>query len=132
MHLDGIASVPKTPTNLDLTANNRFTVPVTVVLSAVDELKLHKFLNLHYLGDEEANELITCDNQPYGLYPKYPEKETDDFKAAVNRICQEHTVNLVVTYDVLGKATFELENPNLKEYHTKCSLKEIKPATKKV
>lgn len=104
--------------NLDLTAANKFTVPVTVVLSAVDELRLHKFINLHYLSDEDSNELLSN-----GCCAKYPERETDDFKAAVNRICQDHTVNLLVTYDVLGTPTFEIEGLSPNSPYLECQLK---------
>ena len=49
---------------------NKFVVPVSFQLLPEDEIRLRKFINLHYLGDEDANELVD------GLFvPKYPEKE---------------------------------------------------------
>ena len=37
---------------------NKFVIPVSVQLSATDQVKLRKFINLHYLGDVDANEFV--------------------------------------------------------------------------
>ena len=92
-------------TNLDdvFKPENKFVVPVTVELSSYDQLKLRKFINLHYLGDEDANELVD------GYYQaKYPEKETQEFKNAAWRISGGYTVNLAVEFDEKGVPTFEV------------------------
>ena len=92
-------------TDLDdlLKPENKFVVPVTVELSSYDQVKLRKFINLHYLGDEDANELVD------GLFvPKYPEKETQEFKNASWRISGGYTVNLAVEFDEKGNPTFEV------------------------
>lgn len=82
---------------------NKFIVPVTVQLSATDQLKLRKFINLHYLCDEDANELVD------GYYQaKYPEKETQEFKDATWKISGGYTVNLAVEFDEKGVPTFEV------------------------
>jgi len=82
---------------------NKFIVPVTVELSSYDQVKLRKFINLHYLGDEDANQLVD------GLFvPKYPEKETQEFKNASWRISGGYTVNLAVEFDEKGVPTFEI------------------------
>ena len=36
---------------------NQFIIPITVELQADQQLQLRKYLNLHYLGDVDANEL---------------------------------------------------------------------------
>ena len=80
---------------------NKFVVPVNVSLSPADQLKLHKFLNLHYLGDEDANELVN------GMFvAKYPEKETAQFKNAVWSVSVGYTAYLSVEFDVNGVPTF--------------------------
>ncbi len=86
-----------------LKPENKFIVPVTVELSSYDQVKLRKFINLHYLGDEDANKLVD------GLFvPKYPEKETQEFKNASWRISGGYTVNLSVEFDEKGVPTFEV------------------------
>ena len=82
---------------------NKFVVPVEVLLSNADQVKLRKFLNLHYLGDEDANEFVD------GSYKaKYPEKETQEFKDATWRTTCGYTVNLAVEFDTNGNPTFEV------------------------
>jgi hypothetical protein len=82
---------------------NKFVVPVSFHLSPEDEIRLRKFINLHYLGDEDANKLVD------GLFvPKYPEKETQEFKNASWRISGGYTVNLAVEFDEKGVPTFEV------------------------
>ena len=82
---------------------NKFIVPVTVELSSYDQVKLRKFINLHYLGDEDANEFVD------GYYvAKYPEKETPEFQNAVWNTTLGYTVNLAVEFDEKGVPTFEV------------------------
>ncbi len=82
---------------------NKFVVPVTVELSSYDQVKLRKFINLHYLGDEDANEFVD------GTYKaKYPEKETPEFQNAVWKTNVGYTVNLAVEFDEKGVPTFEV------------------------
>ena len=86
-----------------LQPQNKFIVPVTVNLSSYDQVKLRKFINLHYLGDEDANEFVD------GTYQaKYPEKETTEFQNAVWRTNIGYTVNLAVEFDTNGNPTFEV------------------------
>ena len=82
---------------------NKFVVPVSFYLSSEDEIRLRQFINLHYLGDVDANKLVD------GLFvPKYPEKETQEFKNASWRISASYTVNLAVEFDEKGVPTFEV------------------------
>lgn len=82
---------------------NKFVVPVTIHLSTDDEVRLRKFINLHFLGDVDANTLVD------GLFvPKYPEKETQEFKDATWRTTCGYTVNLAVEFDTNGNPTFEV------------------------
>jgi len=82
---------------------NKFVVPVIVLLSNADQVKLRKFINLHYLGDEDANEFVN------GTFkPKYPEKETEEFRNASRNTHIGHTVNLAVEFDEKGVPTFEV------------------------
>jgi len=83
---------------------NKFVVPVTIHLSSDDKLKLLKFINHHHLGDVDANELV--DGQ---FVPKYPEKETEEFKMAVRLARMGHQVNVEVKFDANGIPTFEIE-----------------------
>jgi hypothetical protein len=84
---------------------NKFIVPVTVHLSPADEVKLRKFINLHYLGDEDANELVDSQFQA-----KYPEKETKEFKDATWKISGGYAVNLTIEFDTNGNPTFGVVN----------------------
>ncbi|CAF34092.1 Hypothetical-Protein / belonging to T4-LIKE GC: 773 [Synechococcus phage S-PM2] len=82
---------------------NKFIVPVTIHLSTDDELRLRKFVNLHYLGDVDANELV--DGQ---FQAKYPDKETQEYKDATWKISGGYAVNLAVEFDANGNPTFEV------------------------
>ena len=87
----------------DFKPENKFVVPVSVQLSATDQVKLRKFINLHYLGDEDANEFVD------GTFKaKYPEKETPEFQNAVWKTNVGYTVNLAVEFDEKGVPTFEV------------------------
>lgn len=94
-------------TNLDdfFKPENKFVVPMSVRLSATDQIKLRKFINLHYLGDEDANEIVDGT-----LKAKYPEKETSEFQNAVRKTKVGYTVNLAVEFDEKGVPTFEVVN----------------------
>jgi len=55
--------------------SNKFVVSLKVNPLVEDEVKLRKYLNLHYLGDVDANELVD------GVFKaKYPEKEQKSIK----------------------------------------------------
>lgn len=82
---------------------NKFTILATVPLSRSKEAQLLKFLNLHYLGDEDANHYV--DGR---LVAKYPERETQEFKEAVHRAGMDLMVKLFVEFDVNGKPTFQI------------------------
>lgn len=83
---------------------NTFVVNVTVGLYPHEKLQLRKFLNLHYVGDVDVNEL-----DENGIFvPKYPDKETEEFKEAVANAESSHTLRVRVTYDAHGKPTLEL------------------------
>ena len=85
---------------------NEFVVPVSVGLYEHERLQLRKYLNLHYLGDVNANEYDENGN----LVAKYPEKETEEFKNAIWNADVTHRVELMVTYDINGRPTLELLN----------------------
>ena len=83
--------------------SNKFVVSLKVNPSAQDEVKLRKYLNLHYLGDVDANELVD------GVFKaNYPEKETEEYKNATDRVWRGYNVNLSVTIDENGIPTFEV------------------------
>lgn len=85
----------------ELRPENKFVVPVTVHLGDYEQVQLRKFLNLHYLGDEDANEFVD------GSYrAKYPEKETTEFQNAVWQTTVGYTLQLTVEFDVNGIPTF--------------------------
>lgn len=85
--------------------SNEFLLQTHIHLSPTDEIKLRKFLNLHYLGDEDCNHLVDGE-----MVPKYPEKETSDYKTASSRIDRGFYVNLKLTFDVNGIPTMEIVN----------------------
>jgi hypothetical protein len=92
-------------TNLDemFEPSNKFVVSLDVIPSPGDEIKLLKYLNLHYLGDVDANEVVD------GVFKsKYPEKETEDYKNARDRLWRGYNVNLSVTIDENGIPAFEI------------------------
>jgi hypothetical protein len=86
-----------------LKPSNKFIVDASVILERYQLLQLHKFLNLHYLGDEDANSIVNGK-----LVAKYPEKETEEFKNATYNANASHSVKLSVEFDVNGKPTFEI------------------------
>ena len=85
--------------------SNKFVVSLKVNPLVEDEVKLRKYLNLHYLGDVDANELVD------GVFKaKYPEKETEEYKNATDRVWRGYNVNLSVVIDENGIPTFEVLN----------------------
>lgn len=85
---------------------NQFIVPITVGLYEHERLQLRKYLNLHYLGDVDANEL----DENRNLVAKYPEKETEEFKNAVWNADATHRVEVLVTFDINGLPKLEFIN----------------------
>lgn len=86
--------------------SNEFIVPVFVRLEEDQRLQLRKYLNLHYLGDVDANEM----NENGEMVAKYPEKETEEFKNAIANSYGVFKFNVKVIYDVNGRPTLELLN----------------------
>ena len=86
-----------------LQPSNKFKTNVLVQLNVSQEVQLRKFLNLHYLGDEDANHIENgC------MVAKYPEKETPEFKNAVWNAKADTFIKLSVEYDVNGKPSFRI------------------------
>jgi hypothetical protein len=85
--------------------SNKFVVTLWALPLEEDEVKLRKYLNLHYLGDVDANDLVDG-----VLKAKYPEKETEEYKNATDRVWRGYNVNLSVTIDENGIPTFEVLN----------------------
>lgn len=83
--------------------SNQFIIEVPVSLQHHQVLQLYRFLNLHYLGDVNANHI-----EGGQMIPSYPEKETEEFKKASRNANSSHTVKLSVEFDVNGKPTFEV------------------------
>lgn len=83
--------------------SNEFIITQKIELSANDEVKLRRFLNLFYLGDVDCNELVNG-----VMTAKYPEKETEEFKQATQKATTGFYVKLKLTYDVNGNCTVEV------------------------
>lgn len=84
--------------------SNEFITTVRIGLDHEQTHQLYRYLNLHYLGDVNANELDES-----GFYvPKYPEKETEEFKNAVWRANADHEFQVKVVYSVDGTCKLEL------------------------
>ena len=88
----------------ELTVSNEFTTFVRIQLDHEQKKQLNRYLNLHYLGDVNCNEY----DENMEIVPKYPEKETEEFKNAVWRagMCVDYQVKVV--YDVNGNCKLEL------------------------
>ena len=86
------------------TASNEFITFVRIDLSDDQRQQLRRYLNLHYLGDVYCNEY----NEDFKLVPKYPEKETQEFKDAKWRADVSVDYPVKVVYDVNGKCKMEL------------------------
>ena len=88
----------------DEIVSNEFITTVRIQLSNEQTLQLSRYLNLHYLGDVNANEL-----DENGFYcPKYPEKETQEFKDAMWRAQAYHEFRVKAVFDVHGICKMEL------------------------
>lgn len=88
----------------ELTVSNEFITFVRIQIDHEQKQQLNRFLNLHYLGDIHCNEY----DENFKLVPKYPEKETEEFKDAMWRagMCVDYQVKVV--YDVNGGCKLEL------------------------
>ena len=88
----------------ELTVSNEFTTFVRIQLDHEQKKQLNRYLNLHYLGDVNCNEY----DENMEIVPKYPEKETQEFKDAMWRagMCVDYQVKVV--YDVNGGCKLEL------------------------
>lgn len=86
-----------------LQPSNKFKTNVLVQLTSNQEVQLRKFLNLHYLGDEDVNHLVNGQ-----IVSKHPEKETEEFRNASYNAVKPNLVHLTVEFDVNGKPTFEI------------------------
>jgi hypothetical protein len=91
-------------TDEELTVSNEFTTFVQIKLDTHQKRQLIRYLNLHYLGDVECNEL----NEDGFFVAKYPEKETQAFKDAMWRADMSVDYQVKVVYDVNGNCKLEL------------------------
>lgn len=89
---------------VDYDPRNEFITFVRIQLDHEQKQQLNRFLNLHYLGDVNCNAY----DENMKLVPKYPEKETQEFKDAMWKAgtCVEYQVKVV--YDVNGCCKLEL------------------------
>ena len=85
--------------------SNEFIITRKIELSDYDEAKLRRFLNLSHLGDVDCNKLVNG-----VMTAKYPEKETEQFKQAIQKATIGFYVKLKLTYDVNGNCTVEVLN----------------------
>jgi hypothetical protein len=88
----------------ELKVSNEFTTFVRIQLDHEQKQQLNRFLNLHYLGDVNCNEL----DENGHFVAKYPEKETEEFKNAMWRANMVNEYQVKVVYDVNGKCKLEL------------------------
>jgi hypothetical protein len=91
-------------TNEELPVSNEFITFVRIQLDHEQKQQLNRFLNLHYLGDVNCNEL----DENGHFVAKYPEKETEEFKNAMWRANMVNEYQVKVVYDVNGKCKLEL------------------------
>jgi hypothetical protein len=84
--------------------SNEFITFVRIQLDHEQKQQLNRFLNLHYLGDVNSNEM----NGNGRYVAKYPEKETEEFKNAIWRINATHEYQVKVVYSVDGTCRLEL------------------------
>jgi hypothetical protein len=73
-------------------------------LEPEQETKLRRFLNLHYLGDEEVN-FLTEDGI---LIPKHSEKESKEYSDAIGAALSFHEIDIKITFDVTGIPTAKI------------------------
>jgi hypothetical protein len=88
----------------ELSASNEFITFVRIQLNHEQKQQLTRYLNLHYLGDVNCNEY----DEDMKIVPKYPEKETQEFKEAVWRAGMGVDYQVKVVYDVNGNCKLEL------------------------
>ena len=88
----------------ELTVSNEFITFVRIQLDHEQKQQLNRFLNLHYLGDIHCNEY----DENFKIVPKYPEKETEEFKDALWRAGMSVDYQVKVVYDVNGNCKLEL------------------------
>ena len=91
-------------TDEELLVSNEFTTFVQIKLDIHQKRQLIRYLNLHYLGDVECNEL----NEDGFFVAKYPDKETQEFKDAMWKANVVHDYQVKVVYDVNGDCKLEL------------------------
>jgi hypothetical protein len=91
-------------TEEELTVSNEFITFVRIQLDHEQKQQLNRFLNLHYLGDVNCNEM----DENGHFVPKYPEKETQEFKDAMWRSGMSVDYQVKVVYDVNGNCKLEL------------------------
>jgi len=77
-----------------------FEVPVQLMLSTEQIKEARAALNTFYLGDADANQL---NPETMGYEPKYPEKETEEFRGASTSILVTHTRYVTVGIDSRGQ-----------------------------
>ena len=87
----------------ELTVSNEFITFVRIQLDHEQKQQLNRFLNLHYLGDIHCNEY----DENMKIVPKYPEKETEEFKDALWRAGMSVDYQVKVVYDVNGNCKLE-------------------------
>ena len=76
-----------------------FQVPVSFLLDSEQIKEAQAALNTYHLGDPECNRL---NPETMQYEPKYPHKETEEFKKAVGDIKMTRTVSLTVGLDRKG------------------------------
>jgi len=77
-----------------------FEVPVQLMLSTEQIKEVRAALNTFHLGDADANQL----NPETMIYePKYPHKETEEFRGASTSILRTHTRYVTVGIDSCGQ-----------------------------
>jgi hypothetical protein len=88
----------------ELPVSNEFITFVRIRLNHEQKQQLNRFLNLHYLGDVNCNEM----DENGHFVAKYPEKETEEFKDAMWRAHTTHECEVKVVFDVNGNCRLEL------------------------
>ena len=76
-----------------------FKVPVSIQLDAAQIKEAQAALNTYHLNDAECN-FLNSETMQYE--PKYPEKETEEFKNSTKIIKMTRTVFLTVGLDFQG------------------------------
>ena len=91
-------------TQEEFPVSNEFTTFVRINLDCEQHKQLARYLNLHYLGDVNCNKV----DENGDFVPKYPEKETEEFKDACWRANESKEFQVKVVYDVNGNCKLEL------------------------